>query len=163
MEWKKVTPYAPYHTVSHYDAIAAALTGLAMTGGCRYIEVGGGAGGFETQEHRHHPAASGHRPRRRRSGGSYFARCYTRCMLKFVLSAHAETVIAERSIPIAWVEQVLTSPEKTQPDKEDPQLTHALGRIPEHGGRVLRVVYNGVIEPARVVTVYFDRTQRNKP
>ena len=83
-------------------------------------------------------------------------------MRKYLLSAHAETVIAERSILIAWVEGVLTSPEKTEPDKEDPQLTHALGRIPEHGGRVLRVVYNGVIEPVTIVTVYFDRTQRNK-
>lgn len=89
-------------------------------------------------------------------------RCYTPGMRKYVLSAHAETVIAARSIPIAWVERVLTSPEKNEPDKGDPQVTHALGRIPEHGGRVLRVVYNGVIEPVTIVTVYFDRTQRNK-
>jgi hypothetical protein len=32
----------------------------------------------------------------------------------------------------------------------------------EHGGRVLRVVYNGSVKPVRVVTAFFDRTQRNK-
>jgi hypothetical protein len=37
-----------------------------------------------------------------------------------------------------------------------PKLTHALGRVSEHGGRVLRVVYNGLAKPRRVVTVYFD-------
>jgi hypothetical protein len=42
-------------------------------------------------------------------------------------------------------------------DKEDPRLRHALGRIPEHGDRILRVVYNTTIEPWSVVTAFFDR------
>jgi hypothetical protein len=84
-------------------------------------------------------------------------------MLKFDLSAHAKIVIAERSIEMEWLERVLAKPEKIEADRDDPELKHALGRIPEHGNRVLRVVYNGVIRPIRVVTVYFDRTLRNKP
>ena len=83
-------------------------------------------------------------------------------MLKFSLSTHAQTVITERSIELEWLERVLAKPEKVEVDREDPELKHALGRIPEHGSRVLRVVYNGAVKPVRVVTVYFDRTLRNK-
>ena len=83
-------------------------------------------------------------------------------MLKFDLSAHAKIVIAERSIEMEWLERVLAKPEKIEADRDSPELKHALGRIPEHGDRVLRVVYNGAVRPVRVVTVYFDRTLRNK-
>ena len=88
---------------------------------------------------------------------------YTSPMAKYVLSAHAETVLAERSIKLEWLERVLSKPAKVEPDKEDAELTHALGRIREHGNRMLRVVYNDSVKPARIVTVYFDRTLRNKP
>jgi len=87
---------------------------------------------------------------------------YTASMLKFTLSAHAEIVIKERSIKREWLEQVLATPEKTESDKDDPALEHALGRIPEHGGRVLRVVYNGSFKPVRIVTAYFDRAMKGK-
>ena len=66
----------------------------------------------------------------------------------FVLSAHAKTVITERSFKMEWLEHVLTNPEKVEADRGDPDLRHALARIPEHGDRV--------------VTVYFYRTLRNK-
>jgi hypothetical protein len=58
--------------------------------------------------------------------------------------------------------RVLTTPERTEVDRSDPALTHALGRIAEHDGRVLRVVYNATVDPPRIVTVYFDRRQRGK-
>ncbi|MBI2314116.1 MAG: DUF4258 domain-containing protein [Betaproteobacteria bacterium] len=83
-------------------------------------------------------------------------------MPKYSLSAHAETVLAARSIAIEWLERVLAKPEKIETDKDDPQPRHALGQIPEHGGRVLRVVYNDAVKPRRVVTAYFDRAQKGK-
>jgi hypothetical protein len=58
---------------------------------------------------------------------------------------------------------VLGNPDRTEPGKVDPSLTHALGRIPEHGDRVLRVVYNGNVDPPRIVTAYFDRGQKGEP
>ena len=58
----------------------------------------------------------------------------------FDLTAHARQVVAERRIVLAWVARVLSSPERTEPDSDDPELHHALGSISEHGGRVLRVV-----------------------
>ena len=83
-------------------------------------------------------------------------------MKNYTLSAHAPAVIEERSIELEWIERVLSSPEKTEIHADDPNLSHALGRIPEHGGRVLRVVYNWSVDPVRIVTVYFDRGMRNK-
>jgi len=49
-----------------------------------------------------------------------------------------------------------------EPDKVDPELRHALGRIIEHDDRILRVVYNVTLNPWRIVPVYFDRDQRGK-
>ncbi len=65
----------------------------------------------------------------------------------YVLSDHASAVIAERQIPLAWVARVLSRPTATHADREDPELRHALGPIPEYGGRVLRVVYNSNSSP----------------
>ena len=83
-------------------------------------------------------------------------------MWNFTLSAHARVVMTERGIIPEWVERVLQNPERVGDDKRDPLLRHALGTIPEYGNRVLRVVYNGSVEPVRVVTVYFDRALRNE-
>ncbi|MDP1707551.1 MAG: hypothetical protein Q8L89_00505 [Gammaproteobacteria bacterium] len=41
-------------------------------------------------------------------------------------------IMAGRKIPAAWVERVLLNPERTEPDKVDPELRHALGGITEH-------------------------------
>ncbi len=61
-----------------------------------------------------------------------------------------------------WVDKVLATPDKTESDKDDPALKHALGRVSEHEERVLRVVYNDSVKPARIVTAYFDRTMKGK-
>ncbi len=57
---------------------------------------------------------------------------------------------------------VLSYPAKTDPDRSDPELRHALAVIPEFGNRVLRVIYNHTTNPWLVVSVYFDRTQRGR-
>ena len=82
--------------------------------------------------------------------------------IRYELTAHAATVMAERKIPAAWVERVLQSPERAEPDKVDPELRHILGRITEHDDRILRVVHNVTTNPWRIVTVYFDRGQVGK-
>ena len=73
-------------------------------------------------------------------------------MPDFELSAHAETVLAERSIPREWVQRVLENPDRIEPGKEGSNVTHALAQIPEHGDRVLRVIYNHSAKPFRIVT-----------
>jgi len=80
--------------------------------------------------------------------------------IRYELTTHAATVIAERSIDADWINRVLTR-QRTEPDPSDPSLTHALARIEERERRVLRVVYNASVDPLRV-TAYFDRRQKGK-
>jgi Domain of unknown function (DUF4258) len=80
----------------------------------------------------------------------------------YELTAHAADVIAEREIDTAWIARVLTAPEVTTVDRSDPALRHAMARIAERDDRVLRVVYNALTHPPRIVTCYFDRSQRGK-
>lgn len=79
----------------------------------------------------------------------------------YELTAHAAKVIEEREIPMEWVARTLARPERTVADAVDPALRHAMARIPEYGGRVLRVIYNSTVKPWRIVTVYFDRKERS--
>ena len=76
---------------------------------------------------------------------------------EYVLTQHAQDVIKERGINVLWLEQVLLSPERCEPDPTDPDLEHRLGRIFEYGNRVLRVVASRQAKPVRIVTAYFDR------
>jgi hypothetical protein len=82
--------------------------------------------------------------------------------MNYELTQHAKDALTERQIPLAWIERTLDAPEKTEPDKADPQLVHHLAKIPEHGNRVLRVVLNPQASPVRVVTAYFDRKMKGK-
>ena len=82
--------------------------------------------------------------------------------MKYELTQHARDVLTEREISVSWVERVLDAPERTEPDPDYPELEHHLGRIAERDDRVLRVVYNKIVQPILEVTAYFDRTMRNK-
>ncbi len=80
----------------------------------------------------------------------------------YELSEHALIMIREREISIEWIEKVFYNPDITENDRNDTALLHALGKISEHGDRVLRVIYNDVIKPRKIVTVYFDRKMKGK-
>lgn len=77
------------------------------------------------------------------------------------LTQHAQFTIADRGIDPSWIERVLDKPLKTERDRTDRELSHALGRIPEHGNRVLRVIDNDATTPWLIVTAYFDRSMRD--
>ena len=78
------------------------------------------------------------------------------------LSQHAQDALSERAIPREWLERVLNTPEKTEPDKADAPAAHHLGRMRRAWQSVLRVVVNHQVSPVRVITVYFDRTMKGK-
>jgi uncharacterized DUF497 family protein len=82
--------------------------------------------------------------------------------MDYELSQHARTVISERKIPLAWVERVIDDPQRVEPDLQDPELEHRLKAVPEYDGRVLRVIINTETTPVRIVSVYFDRSMRDK-
>jgi hypothetical protein len=78
-------------------------------------------------------------------------------IVQYRLTAHAKNAIAERRISLAWIFRVPDNPLALEVDRADPALRHALGRIPERGDRILRVVYNETVKPWSVVTAFFDR------
>ena len=80
----------------------------------------------------------------------------------YELTAHARTVLEERGIRLDWLERVLVSPERTESDRADPELRHAIGRFAESHDRHLRVIYNATVTPWRIVTAYFDRGLRSQ-
>jgi hypothetical protein len=80
----------------------------------------------------------------------------------YELTAHARAVVEERAIRLDWLERVLVNPERTESDRADPELRHAIGRIAENDDRHLRVIYNATVTPWRIVTAYFDRGLRGE-
>jgi hypothetical protein len=73
------------------------------------------------------------------------------------LTMHAQDMIEDRKIPVAWVEATITVPDYTQPDPLDAALTRAFRAIPEASGRILRVVYRQDGDETVIVTTHFDR------
>ena len=82
--------------------------------------------------------------------------------MKFELTQHAKRAMAEREIAIEWVERTLAAPELRAPDPDDAAVERLYRKIPEFGGRVLRVAVNTTVEPNRVVSVFFDRQMKGK-
>jgi uncharacterized DUF497 family protein len=82
--------------------------------------------------------------------------------MKFELTKHAKKALAEREIPIAWVARAFNQPELRLPDPDDATVERRYRKIPEFGGRVLRVAVNTTVEPNRVVSVFFDRKMKGK-
>jgi hypothetical protein len=80
--------------------------------------------------------------------------------MDYQLTKHAEDALEKRRIPREWMERVLFSPEWTEPDSLAAGVEHRLAPIAEFQGRILRVVVNAAVEPARVITVYFDRRRK---
>ena len=75
---------------------------------------------------------------------------------------HAIHVMAERMIPVEWVESVVAEPALRAPDPNGPEVERFFRRIPEHGNRVLRVAVNTRVAPWLVVSVFFDRNMRGE-
>ena len=82
--------------------------------------------------------------------------------MKFEMTKHARKALDEREIPVEWMERTLSAPEWVSPDPEDATVERRFRRIPEFGGRVLRVAVNTAVDPNRVVSVFFDRQMRGK-
>ena len=69
--------------------------------------------------------------------------------------------MAKRQLQREWVERVVTSPARIEPDENDAALEHRLATVPELANRVLRVIVSKD-EPKRVITVHLDRNLKNK-
>ena len=71
--------------------------------------------------------------------------------------------MAQRGVTNEDIRRALTSPDRVEHDPEDIEVMHAIKRFFRGGDSVvLRVAYNEVRRPWRIVTVYFDRKARRK-
>jgi hypothetical protein len=82
--------------------------------------------------------------------------------MNYELTKHAQNVLRERGIAVEWMERTLFEPECILQDPSDPMVKRYFRRIPEFEGRILRVAVNTMIDPNRVVSVFFDRTMKGK-
>jgi hypothetical protein len=82
--------------------------------------------------------------------------------MNYELSKHAQKALEERETPVEWMWRTMSAPELVLPDPEDATVERRFRRIPEYGGRVLRVAVNTAVEPNRVVSVFFDRQMKGK-
>lgn len=79
-----------------------------------------------------------------------------------VLTKHLLARLAERKILLAWVERVVMSPDWTEKDPRDPEITRAYSRIKEAGGKVLRVAYIDRPDGRHVLSGHFDEKQTRR-
>ena len=77
--------------------------------------------------------------------------------MALILSHHARLRMQQHLIVQAWVETTIEQPGHVEPCPRDPVLMRAWRRIPQHGNRVLRVVYRPSGADAVVISVFFDR------
>jgi hypothetical protein len=68
-------------------------------------------------------------------------------------------MLVERKIEASWVELAIREPEAVEPDPLRPGVLLAFRRVPERGGRFLRVVYVQDSNLIRVLTAFFDRNR----
>ncbi|MGH7048821.1 MAG: DUF4258 domain-containing protein [Stellaceae bacterium] len=77
-----------------------------------------------------------------------------------ILTTHVRQNIARDHLDLAWIEATIDRPQHTDRDPKDAILTRAWRRIPERGGRALRVVFRPAGADIVVVTAFFDRGAR---
>lgn len=78
------------------------------------------------------------------------------------LTRHAQLMIERRRIEVKWIEDTINAPGAKRQDDRDESLILAFRRIPDAGGRWLRVVYRREGQFCVVVTAFFDRNQEKR-
>ncbi len=75
-------------------------------------------------------------------------------------TAHAKTVISERSLDLKWIERTVHSPEWCEDAPSGPPMERRYRRISECGDRVLRVICLEMATEIRIITAFLDRHAR---
>jgi hypothetical protein len=73
------------------------------------------------------------------------------------LTGHAEEMVADRGIDLAWVFTAIENPDIRSADPRDPNLTRSYRKISAADGRILRVVHRLDGDDILVITAFFDR------
>lgn len=81
-------------------------------------------------------------------------------MSNYEFSDHAYRMLTERNIQEQWVTMTLENPEIKE--RKQDGTDHYIKMIEESGSRFLRVIVNSLVNPQRIVTVFFDRRLRRQ-
>ena len=82
--------------------------------------------------------------------------------MEFILSRHAEVSAEEREVPLEWIRSALEQPDHRERDRREDGVELFFAKISAHGNRVLKVVVNVQVDPWRVMSVYFDRSMKER-
>ncbi|SMC60759.1 DUF4258 domain-containing protein [Rhizobium sp. RU36D] len=72
-------------------------------------------------------------------------------------TVHAQTVVSERGLEVAWIEDAVFNPDWTEIDPSGPPLERRYRRIEERDGRILRVICLEDADEIRIITAFLDR------
>ncbi|MGN7293283.1 DUF4258 domain-containing protein [Rhizobium sp. SAFR-030] len=75
-------------------------------------------------------------------------------------TTHCETVIAERQLDRAWVEETVRHPDWREDDPSGPPVERRFSIIPQRENRILRVVCLETATEIRIITAFLDRKAR---
>jgi hypothetical protein len=81
--------------------------------------------------------------------------------MEIVWTPHAEEAMQDRQIGREQVLAAISSPEFTEPDPIAGRI-RAFKRLPDHGNRWLRVVYEDIESSRVIVTLFLDRKAGRK-
>lgn len=82
--------------------------------------------------------------------------------MKLTFTHHAQEAMKIREIPEEWVYHTVQNPLLRTQDPFDQSVERFYNKIQELDQRVLRVAVNTHKQPWTVVTVFLDRTMRDK-
>ncbi|PYJ17725.1 MAG: hypothetical protein DME94_02900 [Verrucomicrobia bacterium] len=69
--------------------------------------------------------------------------------MKFELTNHARKAVAEREIPIGWIEQTVEAPELIVPDPSDAKIERCFGRIVSRSLPLVSTATSRLYRPCR--------------
>jgi hypothetical protein len=75
-------------------------------------------------------------------------------------TAHAKTVISERSLDLEWIRRTVHSPEWRETDPSGLPIERRYRHIHECSDRVLRVICLETDTEIRIITAFLDRNAR---
>jgi hypothetical protein len=77
--------------------------------------------------------------------------------MALILKKPARARMARDGIKEAWIETIIRQPQHSMRDPLNPALTQAWRRVPQLGGRAVRVVFYGAGAEFVVLTAFLDR------
>lgn len=82
--------------------------------------------------------------------------------MDFALSKHAGVSAEEREIPEEWIRLALEQPDLREADRREVGVELFYAKISAYESRVPKVVVNVQVDPWRVMSVYFDRSMKER-